>query len=74
MDRVAVILPVIFIEYLTENEGLYFLKLKNDQISDLYAGQMLSYAWWSYAISSHMGWVSDRFKRRKIPLQQVPCF
>ena len=58
------------IEYLTENEGLYFLKLKNDQISDLYAGQMLSYAWWSYAISSPIwGWVSDRFKRRKMPLQ-----
>ncbi|MGC6404342.1 MAG: MFS transporter [Candidatus Comchoanobacterales bacterium] len=63
------------IEYLTENEGLYFLKLKNDQMSELYAGQLLSLAWWSYAISSPLwGWISDRFKRRKLPLQISAIF
>lgn len=55
------------IEYLSENEGQYYLTLHH--YSTQYAESMISLSWLCYAISCPiLGFVSDRLQRRRLPL------
>jgi MFS family permease len=55
------------VEYISENEGRTFLALKNIPYST--ASFMITSAWIGYAIGCPLqGFISDFFKRRKMPL------